>query len=55
MNQQKRKSAKNIDEAIAAIDFVGFPAIIRPSFTLGGEGGGIAYNKEEFIEIVSNG
>ena len=31
------------------------PAIIRPSFTLGGEGGGIAYNKEEFIEIVSNG
>ena len=31
------------------------PAIIRPSFTLGGEGGGIAYNKEEFLEIVTNG
>ena len=55
LESAKAKIAKNIDEAIAAIDFVGLPAIIRPSFTLGGEGGGIAYNKEEFIEIVSNG
>ncbi|MDP1051924.1 ATP-binding protein, partial [Klebsiella quasipneumoniae] len=33
----------------------GFPTIIRPSFTLGGSGGGIAYNREEFVEIVSHG
>ena len=55
LESAKAKIAKSINEAIAAIDFVGLPAIIRPSFTLGGEGGGIAYNKEEFIEIVSNG
>ena len=34
---------------------VGFPAVIRPSFTLGGTGGGIAYNKEEFVEICERG
>ena len=34
-----------MDEALEAFDLVGLPAIIRPSFTLGGEGGGIAYNK----------
>src|SRR5690606_805438 len=39
----------------AALDFVGLPAIIRPSFTLGGTGGGIAYNREEFVEIVQGG
>jgi len=42
-------------EATAALDVVGLPAIIRPSFTLGGTGGGIAYNKEEFFEIVERG
>ena len=41
--------------AIAALDDIGLPAIIRPSFTLGGTGGGIAYNKEEFIDIVERG
>ena len=45
----------NFDDALAALDFVGLPAIIRPSFTLGGEGGGIAYNKSEFEDIVRNG
>ncbi|MDB9869800.1 carbamoyl-phosphate synthase large subunit [Alphaproteobacteria bacterium] len=55
LNSAKAKIAKNIDEAKTALEFVGLPAIIRPSFTLGGEGGGIAYNTEEFIEIVSNG
>jgi carbamoyl-phosphate synthase large subunit len=55
LNSAKAKIAKNIDEAKAALEFVGLPAIIRPSFTLGGEGGGIAYNTEEFIEIVLNG
>ncbi|WP_295810712.1 carbamoyl-phosphate synthase large subunit [uncultured Nitratireductor sp.] len=41
--------------AAQALDFVGLPAIIRPSFTLGGTGGGIAYNREEFFDIVSSG
>ena len=40
-------------EAEHALDYVGLPAIIRPSFTLGGTGGGIAYNKDEFREIVA--
>jgi carbamoyl-phosphate synthase large subunit len=42
-------------EALEALDKVGLPAIIRPSFTLGGTGGGIAYNREEFLSIVRNG
>ena len=40
-------------EAMALIDQIGYPAIIRPSFTLGGTGGGVAYNKEEYDELVS--
>ena len=40
---------------MAALDIVGLPAIIRPSFTLGGEGGGVAYNRAEFEQIVSDG
>ena len=47
--------ARNMDEAFAALDMVGFPCIIRPSFTMGGSGGGIAYNKEEFVEICTRG
>ncbi|MDX2258234.1 MAG: carbamoyl-phosphate synthase large subunit [Hyphomicrobiaceae bacterium] len=47
--------AHNREDAAAAIEFVGLPAIIRPSFTLGGTGGGIAYNREEFFEIVERG
>src|SRR5512138_911833 len=46
---------KNMTDAMAALDFVGLPAIIRPSFTLGGTGGGIAYNPDEFEEIVKGG
>src|SRR6202795_3641443 len=42
-------------EAAAALEVVGLPAIIRPSFTLGGTGGGIAFNREEFFEIVQRG
>jgi len=45
--------AKTLDEARELIRMVGFPAIIRPSFTLGGTGGGIAYNSEEYEEIVA--
>src|SRR3546814_1487491 len=43
--------AHSIDEALAALEHVGLPTIIRPSFTMGGTGGGIAYNKDEFIQI----
>jgi len=46
---------KTLAQALAALDDIGLPAIIRPSFTLGGTGGGIAYNKSEFIEIVEGG
>ena len=47
--------AHNRDEAETGLDTVGLPAIIRPSFTLGGTGGGIAYNREEFFQIVERG
>ncbi|MDP3068433.1 MAG: carbamoyl-phosphate synthase large subunit, partial [Methylocystis sp.] len=46
---------KTLSAALEALDDIGLPAIIRPSFTLGGTGGGIAYNKVEFIEIVERG
>jgi carbamoyl-phosphate synthase large subunit len=45
----------NREEAINALDRVGLPAIIRPSFTLGGTGGGIAYNRDEYFDIVQGG
>ena len=51
----RARTVNNYDDALEALDFVGLPAIIRPSFTLGGEGGGIAYNKAEFETIVANG
>ena len=47
--------AKTLDEALSVVERLGFPAIIRPSFTLGGVGGGIAYNMEEFSEVVARG
>jgi carbamoyl-phosphate synthase large subunit len=47
--------AKSYDEALAIIDDIGYPAIIRPSFTLGGTGGGIAYNVEEYEAAVRRG
>jgi carbamoyl-phosphate synthase large subunit len=49
------RTVKTLDEALAAVDDTGYPAIIRPSFTLGGSGGGIAYNREEFLAIVEHG
>jgi carbamoyl-phosphate synthase large subunit len=47
--------AHTMEEALAGLDKVGLPAIIRPSFTLGGTGGGVAYNREEFEQIVRAG
>ena len=43
------------DEARAALELVGLPAIVRPSFTLGGTGGGIAYNRDEYLAVVEQG
>ncbi|MEC8148326.1 MAG: carbamoyl-phosphate synthase large subunit [Pseudomonadota bacterium] len=45
----------SVDSAMKAADKLGFPIIIRPSFTLGGSGGGIAFNREEFVEICGRG
>src|SRR5215813_5489273 len=47
--------AKTLEEAVALVEETGFPAIIRPSFTMGGVGGGIAYNIEEFRELAGRG
>src|ERR1051325_7664674 len=47
--------AKTLVEALAIVERTGFPAIIRPSFTMGGVGGGIAYNLEEFKELAGRG
>ena len=47
--------AHDLDEALEIVEDVGFPAIIRASFTLGGTGGSVAYNREEFEELVQNG
>ena len=55
LESPRSKVANTMDEALEALDFVGLPTIIRPSFTMGGTGGGIAYNKEEFISIVEGG
>jgi len=49
------KIATTWDEAMAIAEFTGFPAIIRPAFTLGGSGGGIAYNREEYEDICRRG
>ncbi|HQW80960.1 MAG TPA: carbamoyl-phosphate synthase large subunit [Pseudomonadota bacterium] len=51
----KAEVARTLDQALDIQTRVGYPTIIRPSFTLGGSGGGIAYNREEFIEIVNRG
>ncbi len=47
--------ARSLEQAVEIQKRIGFPVIIRPSFTLGGSGGGIAYNREEFVEIVEHG
>ena len=47
--------AHSMEEAFQVLDSIGFPCIIRPSFTMGGSGGGIAYNRDEFEEICMRG
>src|SRR5262245_12432775 len=51
----KSRLVNSVEEARAVIDEIGFPAILRPSFTLGGSGGGIAYNKPDFDRMVQFG
>lgn len=55
LNVAKNVVVNNVDSALKALDLIGLPAIIRPSFTLGGSGGGVAYNHDEFISIVNYG
>ena len=55
LESPKSRVAHSLDEALGGLEFVGLPAIVRPSFTLAGTGGGIAYNLEEFREIVERG
>jgi carbamoyl-phosphate synthase large subunit len=55
IDMPKSAVVKSLEEALAAVEETGFPSIIRPSFTMGGVGGGIAYNLEEFKEICSRG
>ena len=49
------RTIRSLEEGLEAVADTGYPAIIRPSFTLGGTGGGIAYNRDEFTEIVERG
>lgn len=55
LESPRSRIAHSIQEALEALDYIGLPAIIRPSFTLGGTGGGIAYNRDEFVHIVEGG
>ncbi len=55
LESPRAEIAHSLEEALEKQPKVGFPAIIRPSFTLGGTGGGIAYNREEFERIVAHG
>ncbi len=54
-NPMMELSPESFTKALAALDQVGLPTVIRPSFTMGGTGGGIAYNREEFFAIVEAG
>ena len=55
LDTPRSRLAHSLGEALIGLEEIGLPAIIRPSFTMGGTGGGIAYNREEFLEIVERG
>ncbi len=55
LESPRSRQVNSYDDALEALAFVGLPAIIRPSFTLGGTGGGIAYNRDDFRRIVREG
>ncbi|MEP4806831.1 MAG: carbamoyl phosphate synthase large subunit, partial [Hyphomicrobiales bacterium] len=55
LESPRSRLAHTMAEAMDALEAIGLPTIIRPSFTMGGTGGGIAYNREEFLTIVESG
>ena len=55
LESPRSRAVKSLEAALKALEHVGLPNIIRPSFTMGGMGGGVAHNREEFIAIVKNG
>ncbi len=55
LDTPRASTAHSMEEAFQVLDSIGFPCIIRPSFTMGGSGGGIAYNRDEFEEICTRG
>jgi len=55
LESPRSRMVTSLEEGLGALDYVGLPAIIRPSFTLGGQGGGIAYNRKEFQDILEGG
>jgi carbamoyl-phosphate synthase large subunit len=55
LGSARSAAAHSMEEALQVQAMIGYPAIIRPSFTMGGSGGGIAYNQEEFVEICKRG
>ncbi|HRW29225.1 MAG TPA: carbamoyl-phosphate synthase large subunit, partial [Emcibacteraceae bacterium] len=55
INTPRSRVVNSLEEALDALDYIKLPSIIRPSFTMGGTGGGVAYNKEEYIQIVKGG
>jgi carbamoyl-phosphate synthase large subunit len=55
LDMPKSQLVRNVSDGLAFAGKIGFPVVIRPSFTLGGSGGGIAYNREEMTDILSRG
>ena len=51
----KSHAVESVEEAIKAVEDIGYPVIVRPAFTLGGTGGGVAYNEDELVEITTHG
>ncbi len=55
LNVPRSGVARSLSQALLIVEDIGLPCVLRPSFTMGGSGGGIAYNREEFIELVTKG
>ncbi len=55
INTPRSRVVNSLEDALDALEYIQLPSIVRPSFTMGGTGGGVAYNKEEYIQIVKGG
>jgi len=55
LESPRSQLVRTVDEGMAAIDEIGLPSVFRPSFTLGGTGGGIAYNRDEYFDLLNSG